>query len=195
PGADVDALDQFGRVADLEDLALAGLVDGDAFAAGGERLARAVLVPDPAQVGAAHRDVGLVAPDEALVLHGAAELHPGVGLRAEDAEAEPEVEVADRPALPDDELIGGRQVLGGGFAGDGAVLDREVAHVGRLPALERLAVEDRAEAGLALDRALGGAGGQEKYYQRQARGRPHGEIRQRFRSSVKKAQRGVPFPG
>src|SRR6185503_20487220 len=105
PGADVDALDQFGRVADLEDLALAGLVDGDAIAAGGERLARAVLVPDPAQVGAAHRDVGLVAPDEALVLHGAAELHPGVGLRAEDAEAEPEVEVADRPALPDDELI------------------------------------------------------------------------------------------
>ena len=61
---------------------------------------------------------------------------------AGDPELELELEVGDLAALPDSELVPGAGVLLGRSAGDGAVLNRPVAHVESLPAREGHAVKD-----------------------------------------------------
>ena len=149
----LDGLRQFVGVAELlDDLRLVVRADDGLLAAQGEDAAAALVVEDAGVlVLAVH--VGLVAADDPLAdllrLLAAAILHAGVGeARIGHAELELQLEIGRLAAAPDQKGVALGGILGGGLAGDRAVFDAPELGIA-VPALKRLAVEDRLEAFVA----------------------------------------------
>ena len=100
-------------------------------------------------------DVRLVASYMTILVNTAADLDAGVCSRStHDSILELQFKVVQFAQLPNEELIRLDRMLLGRFTGNRPVLDRPVAHVRRLPAIEVFAVKDGLKAIL-----LGGNGG------------------------------------
>ena len=134
-----------------DDLGLVIVADDDLLAARGQDAAVSLLVEDAGVRGVgASRHVGLVAADDPVGRFlDAAILDARVA--AADAILEPQLEVVDLALPPDEERVVLGRLLLGGLAGDRAVLDAPELRIA-VPAVERLAVEDRLEAFLRLRR-------------------------------------------
>ena len=137
------------RVARLaDDLGLVVGADHGFLAAVGQHAAVALPVVGPRE-GIAGVHVGLVSADDPLApllrLLPTAVLDPGVA--ADHAELHFQLEVVRLALAPDEERVALGRVLPRGLAGDGAVFDPPELRVA-VPAVQRLAVEDRLEAGV-----------------------------------------------
>lgn len=149
PAAHVDLLLQLGRVAELLDqLGLVVLADHHLLPPQGENSTVAFAVED-AGVLLVRGEVALVSANRPLApflgLFPTPVLHSRVA--ADQAELETQHEVVEFPLPPDAEFVVGERVFLARDARDRTVLDRPPFRVA-VPAVERLAVENRLEARL-----------------------------------------------
>ena len=91
--------------------------------------------------------------DESALDELGPELHSGIRRGPEDPILESQLKVGRLSPLPGDEDILSGAMSFSDFAGDGALFDPPESHVGCFPAIERLAVEDRFEAGASSRRS------------------------------------------
>ncbi len=171
PVAVLDELAQFGRVGEAFDLVLAVLADHYLLAAAGQAAA-IVLAVASARVVVGGIHVGLIAEDPPFLgAFPTADLHAGVGeARIGHAELDLQLEVARLAAPPDEKRVVGRGILLGRLAGDAAVLDPPEPRIA-VPAVQRLAVEQRAEAVSVWGRRFGTC---RRPWVHGARGQSHG---------------------
>jgi hypothetical protein len=92
-------------------------------------------------------EIGLVAADDPLAHFTAAVLDAAIA--ADDAELGTQLEIAHFALAIDEERVATRGLLGRRLAGDNALLDAPEFRVA-VPAVERLAVEERLKPGLVI---------------------------------------------
>ena len=136
---------QSGRRSEVSGRAAPGRIDDCFFAIGGQKFpagAGVKFVTNAAQIRSVLINIRLIADRQTVRLENTAKLYPRIASIASHAEMELELEISHLPTLPYHELVRAAGMLSRRLPGNGAIADRPISHVERVPAGQRLAVKN-----------------------------------------------------